>query len=790
MMSKSLRRICLVSLAKFRNRIALAFALCFVGTVDHTFSQNQDELLGTFINQWCLDCHSSPRPKADLDLGAALDALKNDDMWPVWRDVQARLIAKDMPPKGEKPSDAEYQELVAQLKPIVAALPITDDGRVRTTMRRLNRAEYANTIADLFFVDFNRDDLPVDEIGHGFDNNGDVLSISPLLFEKYMNAAERIAQAAFVDLQTAEPALVQQMASELHAERGAHLNKKGWVLFTNSVVEGEIEAVHSGRYRFEAEVAGKQAGPDLVEVALFLNGVQVKKFEVSGDMRRQKIGSEIDLESGVSTFGVGFLNDYYDPKNPKPRERDRNAHLWSISLEGPLDIPSPTKLQVQLNAKTENLPESERFSEQVRILASMAWRRPVDDTEVEPLLNIVTELVREDQSNAQRLRIALTALLVHPRFLFRIEADPRSGEAQRTIDAWEWATRVSYFLWSSAPDAILTEAAASGALNDSAGRKMQLDRMIEDPRAAALAERFGAQWLQIDGLDQLRPDPSQFGDFTDELLSAMRAETVLVFDAILKEGRPMSDLLEADWTFMNEALARHYGIPGVNGSHMRRVSLDPELPGVPDRMGIFRHASVLLATSNPTRTSPVKRGKWVLEVLFDDPTPPPPANVDGLPEDGRVTGKTSLRALLEAHRSDPACASCHKRLDPLGFALEPFDAVGRWREHENNLPIDDAARLPDGTLLDGPQGLRDLLLARPDFIRSCCRHLLTYALGRGLSKDDENQVDEILNGIGPNPSLRVLVLAVIECESFRTRRAEIADPSESSSSSNARRNSS
>ncbi len=766
--------------------VVLGMLVLAMKHVDSSWGQTGAEPLNAFINQWCLDCHSAPSPKADLDLAAALNALDEDQVWPVWRDVQARAIAKDMPPKGQRPTDAEYQAVIEHLQPLIDGLPSQVDGRNRTTIRRLNRVEYTNTVADLFSVDFDPENLPVDEIGHGFDNNGDMLSISPLLFEKYMDAAEMIARAAIVDLEIAEPVVFEIRDDELSTSHGANQSKDGWVLFTRSVLSGEIELVHAGRYRIEAKVAGKQAGDDVVKMALLLNGSSIARFDVPGHMVWQTIGTEVELEPGLQTTAVRFLNDFYRPEHPDPKQRDRNAYLESISLTGPLDIPRPTPLQRWLFEQTDELPEADQLAEQVRLLAAMSWRRDVSLSEVEPLLELVSDIHVGEPSEARRLRTALTAILVHPRFLFRIEVDPAPGQLQRTVDAWEWATRVSYFLWSSAPDSILMEAASSGALDHPGQRYEQIERMLKDPRTIALAERFGAQWLQIDGLSQMRPDQEQFGEFTEDLLAAMRAETVLVFDAILREDRPLRDLLNADWTFMNEVLARHYNIAGIKGSEMRRVSLDRVPHETLHDMGVFRHASVLLATSNPTRTSPVKRGKWVLEVLFDDPTPPPPANVDGLPNDGKVKGEMSLRAMLEIHRSDPACISCHERLDPLGFALEPFDAVGRWREHEKGVPIDSAARLPDGTLLEGPKGLRDLLLERSDFLRSCCRHMLTYALGRGLSQEDEAEVDAILRKIGPDPTLRSMVIAVIESQAFAIRRADQPAPAENRLSINRR----
>ena len=366
-----------------------------------------------------------------------------------------------------------------------------------------------------------------------------------------------------------------------------------------------------------------------------------------------------------------------------------------------------------------------------------------------------------------RLRLAVTAMLVHPRFLFRIEEDDPSG-GERMLDDWEIASRLSYFLWATMPDEALREAAARGELVTSEGRRRQLERMIQDDRSRALARHFATQWLQIRALSEKAPDETLFPGVDEDLLMLMQEETVRFFDELLRDRRSIDRLLDANWTWVNEQLAVHYGIDGVRGARMRKVSLEGEQQAT----GILRHGSVLLSTSNPTRTSPVKRGKWILEALLDDAPPPPPPGISGLPEDGKVTGEMTLREMMIQHRTDPQCAGCHVRMDALGFALEEFDAVGRRRATDGGLAIDATGELPDGSLIEGGIGLRDSLLegeSRRRFRRSLAMHMGTYALGRGLDRHDEPMLDAILEELEADPTLYRLILELIESRAFLYR---------------------
>ncbi|MCL4209321.1 MAG: DUF1592 domain-containing protein, partial [Phycisphaerales bacterium] len=358
-----------------------------------------------------------------------------------------------------------------------------------------------------------------------------------------------------------------------------------------------------------------------------------------------------------------------------------------------------------------------------------------------------------------RVRTAVTAMLVSPRFLYRPE--PSSGRP-RDLDGYELATRLSYFLWSSGPDEELLKAAGSGELNSPQGLEQHATRLLADPRSIALAENFATQWLQIRDLPQRSPDPARFPGVDASLLSAMQAETILLFDAVLRENRSVRDLLACDFTFLNERLARHYGIPGVRGEHMRRVRLPRGMTG-----GVIAHAGVLTATSNPTRTSPVKRGKWVLEALLDDAPPPPPPGADSFEAARDKTRARTVREVLAQHRADPNCSVCHRRMDALGFALEHFDPVGRYRATDSGLPVDSLGELPDGRTLRGMDDLQKLLLTDQAYLRSLARHLLTYALGRGVMDADEPLVARLVEALEQEPTVASLVRAIVRSDAFR-----------------------
>ncbi len=718
------------------------------------------------LTSYCGDCHSGASPDAgvafeQLDIARArtLDRA-------IWKKVHTQLDNQIMPPPdNEQPTEEERQLLLGWIES--QALTVDCDGPVypgRVTLRRLNRNEYNRTVAHLTGVDFRpADNFPSDDVGYGFDNIGDVLTLPPVLLERYLDAADEIVRRAI---------LVGE------AEFAPVVSRPGRTLASVGEAGDDFELIATAEYLFRVQAYGDQAGPEPAKMAFLLDGEPLQTVDVPATS--QAPGTyEVTVRAprGKHRFAVKFLNDYYrvDTDDPKLRG-DRNLHVSTLSVIGPL------------GALPEDLPESHRRlipstpaagADREAVLAAArnnlsallprAFRRPVGPETVERYVKIV-EMVLDDGGSFERaMQVGIQAVLVSPRFLFRLEADPQAPETVRELDDWELATRISYFLWSGPPDDELFSAARAGKLRDTQELQRQIRRMLLDPRASALVENFASQWFQLRNLETLSIDSKRFADFTPELRRAMRQETELLFASIIREDRSVLDLLTADYTFINEPLAKLYGIEGVSGDEFRQVSL----AGTP-RAGLLGHASILTVTSNPTRTSPVKRGKWILDNLLATPPPPPPPNVPALEAQGGAAKEAvSLREQLELHLSDPGCAGCHRLMDPLGFGLENFDAIGKWRDQDKGLPIDAQGELPGGRTFNGPVELRQILLERQmDFRRCIAGKLLTYALGRGLEYFDECTLDAITASMQQQDDrFGALVLAIIESPPFRNRAA-------------------
>lgn len=715
-----------------------------------------------FLERHCVACHSGD----DAERGFRLDAFEDEAAAraqpDVWTKTRERVLAGEMPPpKKPRPAAKERDAFVGWIDARFFRLK---DGGVdpgRPTLRRLNRAQYENTVRDLLGVEFRADaEFPSDDVGYGFDSIGDVLATSDVLLEKYLKAAERVAAAAIV---IDEHGHVERVAgADLERSQGNGPNGTASVLFANSTVRLKRAVPRDGEYVLRVRAAGDQAGPEKVRMAVRVDEKEVERFEVAGERRdAATFTARLRLDAGARAIGVAFLNDYYQPDAPDPGERDRNLVVEWFELEGPLDAPVLSAFQRRWLADVN--------ADRKRVLAEVAkrvWRRPATNAELERL----AALAPADAPLARAVREALVALLVSPHFLFRVEDDawkPAKGGV-RALDDWELATRLAYFLWNSAPDDALVARSEKRELARAEVLATEVERMLRDPRATELARDFAAQWLQIRGLERSAPDPARFPRFDEELRVAMRAETELFLDAVLRERRPVSELLLADFTFLNEPLAAHYGVPGVHGKEMRRVRMEAG-----SRNGLLGHGSVLTVTSNPTRTSPVKRGKWVLDVLLASPTPPPPPGVGDLNESKQAVEAASLRERLLEHRKNPSCGACHDRFDPLGFALENFDATGAWRDRDGGFPIDASGELPDGTHLGGAADLRATLACDPRFVRALVKKLMTYALGRGLGPADDPSLDAVLAPFaGKDPALADLILAIVRSKPFLERRVD------------------
>jgi mono/diheme cytochrome c family protein len=791
-----------------------------------------DTLVKPFLAEHCFACHGNQKQRKELNLESFTTAASLVEHGERWEMVAERLRAREMPPDDEPQPDDTVRQAVAswvarELARIDRETP-PDPGRVTT--RRLNRAEYNNTVRDLLGVDLRpADDFPQDDAGYGFDNIGDVLSLSPALMEKYMTAAERVTRAALFGPQSVQPTLVR-LRSEGRRVREAR-TYPGEYDVTGLSLPNAFHAVHrvplDGEYVIRVFLGGlRPAGSEPVTIALWIDDGELQTrvhdaertaaFEIDRqDFNANTLDFRVKLAAGDRAIAVAIprlfegLPARYGGPNPSPRvlpppefrpppnatpERIANARkrfdeaqlelakipmngvrVNAVEVGGPykhVSGPAPASLaRIYTCGHTagSHVPTCTRRI--VRDFARRAFRRPVTAADVATYVRLAEDAQRDEGSFEEGLAVGLQAVLVSPDFLFRIERDRAGRGPAVPISQHELAARLSYFLWSSMPDAALRRAAEAGTLRQPAVLSAQVRRMLRDPRSRALAENFGGQWLQFRALESTTRDRERFPDFEDYLRQSMRRETMLFLEHIVRDDRSILDFIDGRYSFLNERLARHYGVGGVAGPAFRKV----DLTGSP-RAGVLTHASVLTVSSYATRTSPVLRGKWILENLLNAPPPEPPPDVPNLDEKA-IGSAASLRAQLEEHRRNAICASCHRKMDPLGFGLENFDAVGAWRTMDGNFPIDASGSLPDGEEFTGPEELRRILREQDAaFARGLTAKLLTYALGRGLERYDTKTVRAIAGRL-PAKGFRfsALVLEIVNSLPFQNRRAAVAN---------------
>ncbi len=724
-----------------------------------------------FLAKHCYACHGNGKKRGDL----TLDKYKDDESLQkdrkVWENVLQMLGSGAMPPKERKrPDKAAIAAVLRDIEGILANVDCTkprNPGRV--TLRRLNRTEYNNTIRDLAGIDFKpAADFPNDDVGYGFDNVGDVLSLSPLLLEKYLAAAESIVERAIVIADTPKPVKTTLNGIRFFPRTGGGENRRGFgkVLYAQADLYGEGYC-DEGDYVIRVEAFGQQLGDEPVRATVRVGDTK-KEFKVTATVSApQVLELKVKLKAGTRRVVVSFLNPFTDPKIADRSKNQRLLVVRDIVVDGPYNAPAPKlpESHLRIMAHKPNQKEREAAREILTRFATSAFRRPVKAEEVDRFLKLYDKAEKSGERFENRIRLALSGVLVSPHFLFRVELDPADAKAGTVyaISEWELASRLSYFLWSSMPDDELFALAAKGELRKNLDA--QVKRMLKDAKSAAFVQNFAGQWLTLRKLAEVNPDPKVFPSFDEELRSAMHRETEMFFDAILREDRSILDLLDADFSFVNERLAKHYGIAGVSGNSFRRVKLPPR------RGGILTQASILTLTSNSTRTAPVKRGKFVLDQVLNTPPPPPPPDVPNLPLEKELTG--SLRKIMEQHRENPVCASCHQRMDPIGFAFENFDAIGRWREKDGKFPIDPSGVLPDGKTFQGPDGLKAILKGKKEvFSRCLTEKVLTYALGRGLEHYDQCAVDKVLRALDKNDyRFSILLLEAVKSEPFQMRTA-------------------
>ena len=786
-----------------------------------------------FLKKYCFSCHAGDAPAAELALNSFSDDLSLIENRDVWDRVLDMVATGYMPPAESEhhPTMEASDAFVAHIEAIFEHADRTakpDPGRI--TVRRLNKVEYRNTVRDLLGVDFDpTENFPADDVGHGFDNIGDVLTMSPLLMERYLEAAEAIATRVI---------LVDPPPPSKRYQRGSRLNPRhddvpdqrfrlldptataAWKSgpFTTGAAFFKMfpdeEIIYKATLYVEPDSETSVAETDNetstaeaesqtpVEVALFIQGKALAEVSPPEELARL-VGVDSAVDNGIKILKT-FEITSRDPKKTqtveylvtgipnienagiamvKPTVGEPSAKLQIRTLwaEGPLDTRPDT--QLELLACTPDTPQVEQTREVLTRLLRRGYRRPPTEVEVEQLVQFVGAVQADGAKWEAAIQQAIKVILCSPKFLFRLELDDRPQRPDPyPIDAFQLASRLSYFLWSSMPDDALFQLAAKNQLTDNL--EAQVKRMLADPKATELARDFGAQWLQIQRIATVTPDPERFPTFGRRLRAAMVKETELFVTSILREDQSVLDLLDADYTFLNKELANHYGITDTQGNWMgqkKTVSGGEAIKGRAfqrvalqgaSRGGILTHASVLTVTSNPTRTSPVKRGRWVLEQVLGSPPPPPPPDVPELEEEHEATTPTTLRERLEQHREDPACANCHAKMDAIGFALENYNAIGAFRTKEGELEIDTTAELPDGTTFDGISDLKQILKDRKqEFVRCLTEKMLIYALGRGLEYYDRPTVDRIvaqLEAEGYRSS--VLITEIVKSEPFRLRR--------------------
>ena len=753
------------------------------------------------FDRYCVSCHNEKNKPRAANL--ALDTLRLEDVpagAATWEKVVRKLRTETMPPANmPRPDKATYSTVASWLEAQLdrAAMRALNPGR--KAIHRLNRAEYTNAIRDLLALEVDgRALLPADDSSYGFDNIADVLSVSPGLLERYIRAARRISRLAVGDSTRWHPTteiyattdiLIQE---DLMSEDLPFGSRGGLAIRHYFPVDGEYVL----KVRLQRSPAGEIVGLNQQEtIDVRFDNTRLKVFPLGGrpratDAEYQEVApmSEPDVRVSVkagthlvgATFpktrseSLGGVDPLYMPVRGYTF-RAPGMSIDRIEIDGPYNVTgttdTPSRREIFVCRPVQRSEEESCATRILSRLARRAYRRPVKDHDIQPLVRLY-RAGRSEGTFETGITWALEKILCSLDFLFRIEGDPTDvpREAAYRLSDVELASRLSFFLWSSIPDDHLLDVALRGRLRDPRVLEQQVRRMLSDARSRALVTNFGGQWLHLRNLRAVVPEVTEFPEFDDNLREAMQRETELFLESQLRADRSVLDLLTADYSFLNERLASHYGIPHVHGSHFRRVKLPDDRRG-----GLLGHASILTVTAYPTRTSPTQRGKWVLENIIGAPPPPPPPNVPALKENGEGgSPPTSVRERLEQHRRNPVCASCHARMDPLGLALENYDGLGRWRTEDADAMIDASGVLPDGTKFTGPAELRTLLRSRGnEFVTTVTEKLLTYALGRGVEYYDMPSVRQVMREAAPSGyRWSALILGIVKSTPFQMRRAQ------------------
>jgi len=751
------------------------------------------------LDKYCVTCHNQKAKTA----GLMLDKMDPDhvgDAAEVWEKVVRKLRGGMMPPQGmPRPDQAATGAFIASLETSLDRAAAAQPNPGRASLHRLNRTEYGNVIRDLLDLDVDVTALlPADDEANGFDNIADVLKVSPSLLEQYLAASRQISQMAVGDPAISPVSQVYQLPPDQPQEtqiEGLPLGTRGGIRFRHNF---PLDAQYDFSVGLLRNIVGYITGLEFAhQLEISIDGARVflapvggeednkmmdTNLGVAGDTLDARLKTRVPVKAGPHTVVVTFLRrdsaESDEPLQPFTRDHDlQNMNglplIERVQITGPFQATGPGNTPSRQRifscrpaAASDEIPCARKI---LTVLARRAYRRPVTDKDLELLLTFYQKGRNKGAFDAG-IETALRLILADPKFIFRYEADPANavaGAAHRVSDL-DLASRLSFFLWSSIPDDSLLEVAAQGKLKDPAVLDQQVRRMLADPRADSLVNNFAAQWLFLRNLPATTRDQGEFPNFDDNLRTAFDRETELFFGSIMHEDRSVLDLMNADYTFVNERLARHYGIPNVYGSQFRRVTLKDDA-----RRGLLGQGSVLTVTSYPNRTSPVLRGKWILENILGTPVPAPPPNVPPLKETSDGAPPKSMRELMQEHRQNPACATCHKIMDPLGFALENFDATGQWRTREKAGPIDASGQLADGTKVSGAVDLRRAVMRHPEqFVSTFTEKLLTYALGRGLEYYDMPVVRQIArDAAGSDYRFSSIVVGIVKSTPFELRNA-------------------
>jgi cytochrome c551/c552 len=733
----------------------------------------------TVLKQYCVGCHNEKVKTAGISV-QTLDPANVSRDATTWEKVLRKVGSGQMPPAGlphpQPAVKASFIKLVSEeLDKAAAAHP--NPGQ--PTIHRLNRAEYSNAIRDLLALDVKPGaKLPADDTGYGFDNIGDVLSMSPVLVERYISVARTVSRLAVGDA-SRKPEVNEFEAPRTGGRPGRSERASDDLPFDSAGgMSIQYQFPVDAEYVFRIKLPMGEASPKIIE----------ERIPVKAGTRKVGVTFLADntLPEVVPAFGFGNAppagNQIPGPGSKMDLRLDgarvklfdvARPRILSLAIAGPYNVAgvgeSPSRQKIFVCTPATAKDEDACAGKILSTLARRAYRRPVTNTDLTPLLRLY-KAGRSGGTFDTGVEMALRAILVSPNFLFRAEQDVKGSKpgSVHPISDYELASRLSFFLWSSIPDDELLNLAGKGMLKDPATLSAQVNRMLDDRRSQAFVSNFAGQWLFLRNLSQMRPDQDAFPKFDTSLRQSFERETELFFNAVLRENRALTDLLSADFTYLNQRLAEHYGIPNVYGSQFRRVTLKDA-----NRGGLLGQGSILTVTSYPNRTSVVQRGKWVLENLLGAAPPPPPPDIPALPEHPKDGKQLTMRQQMEQHRANPTCSSCHSRMDPIGFSLENYDGIGAWRAKDSGNVIDATGKMPDGTTFEGPAGLKKLLMTahRDEFVETFTEKLMTYALGRGIEYYDRPAMREIIRDAAKqNTTIPAIINSLVKSPQFQMRR--------------------